>query len=508
MIGRLIWMILSLVISTDAVAGTPREMSGAQQGELRDRYAKLMRPLDGTNGIALYAAQQLGTPLVIAGFKRGDEQTRVSMLRSTVAVIENLPKLGDVEQASLLNSVARFMESHGPVLASIGRSIVTPDQRFDGLAVPNEGPALRRHIFPMRVGGTLKMDNGNAQQFAYLLSTVLRLAVSAPSPQTGLAAWNRDLVTLHAFLTDDTLRFYWLEAPAWHWTGAFPNMRARTVARLNGVPQFAPRKFFSAFIDYDLHVLAIAADLKAVHRLRPNLVRNAGDRQLVDDAFAMGMRVLKARVDRGPNGDGFAFDRGAWDDNPSEDYAGCMSESRPSQPCRRKGTVQDVSHAQRWPLWLASFIAATAGTPDQALLAGWCKRLAHQFVRSVVRYDSAMRPRLSNFIDGHDGWYLYSRTVDSETGYPPGSLTGWSMRHGNWALLAPFEPEIGKAYERFCAVATSERREDIAFRSRYYGGPGDPLTGFRSTRDEFGQGSAYAYICRLYVAQGLIAEKR
>lgn len=492
MILRLI-ALLACVSAAASASAQIRVFQEAEQVELRQRFGGLMQRLDGTQGGELYVAQQLGTPLVIAGFTLGNDQTRSAMLRATVQMIEKLPRLRDIGSVAASNTMR---QQSGP-----------GDMRFDGLPLPSSPSAISRRVFPMRDSDSLKIASGNAQQFAYLLSTILRLAAEAPPPKTGTPQWTADLATLHEFLIDDILRFYWLEAPAWHWTGALPNMRARTLARLGGISKFAPRKFFSAFIDYDLHVLAIAADLSAVHRRRPTLVRSNTDRLLVDDAVSIGMRVLKARVDRGTRGEGFAFDRGRWDDNPSQEYAGCVSDRPPVKPCRRIGSVQDVSHAQRWPLWLNSFSAAAKTASDRAQLITWRRGLARQFARSVVRYDSARRPRLSNFIDGTDGWYLFSNTPEAKTGYPPGSLTGWSMRHGNWALLATDDAAIGIAYRRFCDVIESASATDVAFRTKYYGAPGDPAYGYRSSSDEFGVSSTYVYICRLYAAQGLIKEK-
>jgi len=466
-------------ISPEAGAPTTT-LSRAELASIASSYSATIERLDPRSGDAMYIAQQTATPLVHAIFTLGTDDQRARALAVTADLIRSLPTADQLREESAADS-------------------------FDGFPIPNGRAVSRRHLFPMRVDGRLKMLSANAQQFSYLLSTLLRLAAQSRPAEGRSDRWEADLAALYGFLIDDILRFYWLEAPAWHWAGAYPNMRARTFARLDGDPKLAPRRFFRAFTDYDLHLFAIAADLKATQRIAPQLVRSPADRSLVADANAIGMRVLRARIDMGPEGRGFAFDRGMWDDNPSTQYAACRSPLPPPAPCPGREVTQDVSHAQRWPWWLQSFGEAARGTPDEPIIRKWRRALARQIGEKVIRFDADRRPLMTNFIDGRDGWYNLVTKDGVLSGHRPSSLTGWSMRYGAWALLAPLSARLADGYRAFCRVIVSDDPADITFRTRNYGAPGDvPSTGFASETDEFGSSSLYLEPCRIYRAMGLI----
>lgn len=491
-----------------AVSGEARREAGAltpaNLSRIDEQFAALMKRTSPASGESIYVAQQLGTPLVNAIFTLGNAPSQARALHEMANFVGALPTLDSVASGSLNQAIARSITDQSGVLRWAREHLVALDQSFDGLPLPNGG-AGRRHVFPMTTGGALRIETGNAQQFAYLASTMLRLASQSSPPGGQARQWNRDLKTLYAFLADDTLRFYWLEATAWHWRGAFPNMRTRTLARLDGAPGMETRIFFRAFTDYDLHILAIGADLKAATRFAPSLVRSRADTDLIDDVSRIGWRVLLTRIDLDLDGRGFAFDRGMWRDNPASAYADCEEPLPPREKCPRARIAQDVSHAQRWPLWLQSFLQAFPDPDHAHRIDAWRRGLASEIGQKVIRYDSAERPLMANFVDGHDGWYLYVKTPTEESGHAPSSLTGWSMRHGNWALLGRLDTHLAEGYRRFCRVIASSSSDDIEFRTTHYGAPGtDASTGFASTRDEFGPTSFYVTPCRIYHAMGLI----
>src|SRR3546814_8363111 len=94
-----------------------------------------------------------------------------------------------------------------------------------------------------------------------------------------ISDWSSDVCSsdlnlrmISAYLARDFLRFFWLEAPAWHWSGALEGgMKERALARLDGGKKMQKRRFFRGFLDYDMHVMAVAADLKAATPIRPDL---------------------------------------------------------------------------------------------------------------------------------------------------------------------------------------------------------------------------------------------
>jgi hypothetical protein len=488
-----------LVTSPPPIAGSARGApvaaisAGASQrgpglgaddlGALERAWQELLGITDPYNGLSLYIAHQNGTPLVHGAFTLGDAAMQARLLGRTAAWLDRAP---------------RFADLWGRSRAQAGATI-----SFDNLPLPDDARLAQRRVFPSRQGDALTVQTGNAQQFGYLLSTIVRLASLSEPPAGGEAAWRRDLQRIHDAAIDDILRLYWLETPAWHWAGAFPNMRARTVARLDGDPRLAAHRYFRAFTDYDLHIFAIAADLKAAHAAAPWLVRSRADAALVADVTGLALRVLSTRVDRGPDGRGFAFDRGMWDDNPIADFAACRSAAAPTQPCRQRNLTQNISHAQRWPLWLQSFHAA-ADPSQRPQIQAWREGLARQIGERALRFDANRRPLLANYIDGHDGWANYAGPTASD-GNRPSSLTGWSMRHGAWALLAPLDERLADGYRQFCRVIISTDPEDIRFRTRHYGAPGpDRRNGFESASDEFGATAPYVWPCRIYTALGFI----
>src|SRR3546814_19597197 len=82
-----------------------------------------------------------------------------------------------------------------------------------------------------------------------------------------------------------------------------------------------------------MHVRAVAADLKAATRIRPDLAPDRRDRAVIDAVNRIAARVIAERVTAGANGADFSFDRGYWDDNPIAQYTGCQNAHLPSKPC-------------------------------------------------------------------------------------------------------------------------------------------------------------------------------
>ena len=276
-------------------------------------------------------------------------------------------------------------------------------------------------------------------------------------------------------------------------------MKERTLARLVNAPEVANRKFFRAFIDYDMFIFAIAADLRAVSQNRPELIRSSRDQNLIEDVYQTAMKALKERTSAGEHGNQFLFDRGLWSDNPVAAYAKCRDKEQPKKECRWSGYVSDISHAQRWPMWLQSFHAASTDSHTRKTIQLWRSNLARQIADQVISFDGEGRPIMTNFMDGMDGWYIFPGSENS----PPSSMTGWAMRYGAWSVLAPLEPRIGRAQKAFCMTILSDRKSDLRFRTSYYGHPqSNPVLGTLQATDDFGIFSDYAKPCWLYHVMG------
>ena len=469
------------------------------------QYNDLVVSLDPEVGQTLYDAYQRGLPLVHAAFLGDDEDAQLAMLQKTAGFIESLPTYGQLIKPSIGAGLAVNLQRRDGAAGAVGTILSKTTDSFDGLAIEYDPRLDDYRLFPMRSDGRLRITSGNAQQFAYLLSSMVRLAAVRSPPSGREAEWMAAVRVVHAFVLHDTLRLYWTEMPAWHWAGAYPNMRERTAARLRNDPKLAPRVFFRAFTDYDMHVLAIGADLAAAHRSAPWLAPNAADRLLAREVAETGLTVLRLRADLGIDGRGFGFDRGYWRDNPVAAYALCRDLVPPRQECRWEAYVTDVSHGQRWPMWLDSFAAAARDTPEATWIAALRRGLARDIADKVIRYDAADRPIMTNFIDGNDGWY----NLTEESGHRPSSLTGWSMRGGAWALLFEDEPRLADAYRRFCEVISSSDPDDIKFRIRFYGAPGpNRENGFVPTQDDFGATSFWTIPCKIYLTPGVVGSVR
>lgn len=505
-----------LAIATAKPAAAPRPMGNFQTLHQEsfatapldpiDRfYAQLIDSTSPNAGVSLYQSFQSGQPMIAYAFAKGDSAAQLAILEKTAAFLQTLPRYGSLPGRSVFGGTAEALEAQGGSFARVGEAISKRTASFDGLPLPSSAALNDYRSFPMMDGGLLTITSGNAQQFGYLIAELTRLAAAKPVPSPVAARWRRALHIVHDFAAHDTLRFYWLEMPAWHWAGAYPNMRARSLARLQGEPKLDKRLFFRAFIDYDLHMLATAADLTAAERAAPWLIVNTRDRAAVRDAYALGRRVLRERVDRRPDGRGFGFDRGYWRDNPVAAYADCRQNTPPAAECRWDGYVTDVSHGQRWPLWLDSFAAAASDPKERAQIEAWRAGLAYELAEHVLRFDAEHRPIMSNFLDGHDGWYLFAGTGTGAgvSGHRPSSLTGWAMRYAAYASLAPRDSRIAEAHRRFCAVIASAAPGDIAFRTVRYGPPGpDPTNGFTSVIDDYGADRSYTLNCRIAQALG------
>ena len=461
---------------------------------LRGELARFRTSIDPGVGSSIYTAYNIGYPLARAILSAGQAETKRALVAHAAGLIESLPTLGTLMDDYPASGLSGSLGSVSSTLGEVGQRI-SPQARFDGLPLPRENGLRDVQIFPLEGADTLEINTGNIQQFGHYLSTVLRLGVQDEDVLSSSQA-REDLRKIADYLVDDYLRFFWLEAPAWHWTGAFEGgVRARTIARLEDDPAFAARDFFRAFLDYDLHVLAVAADVRGARadgELDLRLSRE--DVALLDDLRAIAWRVLEQRVSKSEQG--FGFDRGLWDDNPVADYGGCQSNSLPEAKCPIHDYTADISHAQRWPAWLDSFAAGEPSAARRARMARWREAFADRVAQNI-KYDGE-HVLLPNFLDGRDGWMLTTGSQGGNGAHPPSSMTGWAMRYGMVARIAEYDTRLAKAQRRFCATIVSRAEGDIAFRTRNYGEPeANPANGIRPLTDEYGLGSIYDHICRM-----------
>lgn len=463
---------------------------------LRGEFERLTSQIDPANATSLYGAYQTGRPLLIATFRDGDSALRRDIIGHAAGLIRDLPKYSTLLRTPADEPISQTVDNVAPGLRDAYAKAVGTAPLFDGLPLPDERRFYDYRIFPLREGENVRINTGNIHQFGRYLSLLLRLA-AADEALVANDGVRRDLRVINRYLTHDFLRFFWREAPAWHWAGPFPGgMRERSLARLQGGPRIAGRRFFAAFLDYDLHVMTVAADLAAANDVAGWLGSSDSDRALVRDVVAIAFRVLSERAETGQGGRNFAFDRGHWDDNPIAQYGGCQSRDLPSRPCPIRAYTMDISHAQRWPAWLESFAAAARNDAEAMFVQRLRAALAAKMADNIRTRDGQLV--LPNFLDGRDGWFLTTESRGGNNAHPPSSMTGWAMRYGAFAELAAMDPAIAAAQRRFCRTIQSSAVADVKFRMANYGEPEtNPANGLRPMRDEYGRDGAYGHICTM-----------
>ena len=486
---------------TDAAAPLPP----VRLAEVERRYIALLDGVDPTVSSSVYQAQPQGMPLVHAVFAWGDAAMRGRILARTARLVEGLPTLEELAAPDIIQSLTRGLEQSGSLGSRARQAFIGLPVTIDGLTPPAARADAPRHIFPMRQDDGIRVASGPAQQFAYLVSTLVRLAAVSPPAQGEGAEWRQDLDTLYRFVADDTLRFYWREAPAWHWAGPFPNMRARLLARLDGEAWIEKPRYYAGLLDYEVHTFAAAADLITARHANPALGTAEDEDALLRDIRELGMRALRARIDDGGDGSRFLYDKNIWREHPTYAHVLCNPNEPPNAPCGPpQTTAQDVSHAQRWPWWLRSLeLSSPAGSEDRRTVERWQRGVARQLGAKVFSFDADGRPWMTNFVDGSDGWYRFAETPARPWGHPPSSLTGDAMRAGSWSLLAPFDPTLARAQRRFCEVIRSTDPDDVVFRTARYG-PNSvvPRPHGVTPRDIYGPGSFPALTCEVFASFG------
>lgn len=241
-----------------------------------------------------------------------------------------------------------------------------------------------------------------------------------------------------------TARSLWLAivmAPAWQWDREdFPTLFDRVHWKLE--QKVVEKSYYRAITDWDLHELAIGADLGAVAS-RCSL-------EQVPQYFesrALARAIFSNEVTPTSVG-GWVLQKGAWTDHPDFEYAGHDHVAPNLQPAPVPGISPDSSHSFRLPLWLVSFACAEEpGSQFRELFVQLNDRLAIQWwVRTVVMPDSSFSGvRMTNFMDGENGVYRYGYpTQGPGRGFGPYELSG-SLNIGWWSFVGPMATPIYEA---------------------------------------------------------------
>jgi hypothetical protein len=425
----------------------------------------------------------------------------VLMLPALAAFSLNLPESKQVFWFYLKRALSQTRTLEQIRLAHVKRSYRVDPFLLD---VTQSGPDQRR-IFPFvqnrimfRVPHTktgIPVAEVTEQplcqlQFSYLLSFVMRLT-SAESKTTPDSI--QFLSEAYSFLLNDLVIPYWTSVAAWHWQGFFPNMREAVIARLDFIhhKNLISPTYYRAFYDMDFFTMAIAADLLAAKKIFA--LSKEQETQLYD-IQSLTRRMFEARLEPGL---GFLFQKGIWTEHQEYQYALCeIGQSLPDTPCPDPQQAPDSNHAERLPWWLLSFESSFEPDSEGAKYYQHLqKRLAHQLAESVLDW-SAQFPRLTNFMDGKNGWYRV-RYNGRNWGYGPFALSH-AAKWFSWSPLGKFDNRITQFHDKLCNLIHTKDRASIAFRTAYYGNPVQPKLYGLGTEDDIGTNPLYPLYCDLW----------
>lgn len=177
--------------------------------------------------------------------------------------------------------------------------------------------------------------------------------------------------------------------------------------------------------DVDLFVLAVNADL-ANFRTLTGKPKEAW----LEESTKKTLKVFRQCTSYNSSG-GWIFEKGKWDDHP--DYICADSGARLTERKKPKGISFDSSHFSRVPLFLVSF--AEADGTEAKYFDQLRNMLARQFSSVMVaKSDRNFRlPRVTNYVDGRNGFYRIGYKDSKDKGYGPFQLSGTTL-YGWWTF--------------------------------------------------------------------------
>jgi hypothetical protein len=324
----------------------------------------------------------------------------------------------------------------------------------------NKSGKMDRKIYPIsKKDGTIYYDGClSLLQFNYLISQLAKEIV-IKSKYSALSENEKHFIEISVkYLNNDLIIPLYRYIESWWYKeagGAYKNMQDRIRDKLNNrdSKRLNIKTYYSAFIDEEFFLMAIASDLMFIHnnygmKFNTDVIKNI----LLDTNNMMTQR-LKPK--------GFLFDIGKWTDHPSFEYAAYTGLVYPNHKYRKLDVALDTSHSYRWPLWLRSYRDAY---PYGSELYNKFNNLIYRFsnqLKNVIKY-TKYGPYLTNYIDGNNGWYR----VKQSWGYGPFTLSTMAQ-YGSFYLLPG--DHIDKFIKSMSDMINSNNKSVIAFRTAYYG---------------------------------------
>ena len=280
-------------------------------------------------------------------------------------------------------------------------------------------------------------DNIGKLQYFYFVSRFTHLAAVAQKWELVDSRWLTRLYT--------EVERWWNHEEVGNWgTRSFPGgIRQRVLWKLD--QKHVELSYHRAITDFELHLIAIAAELRAFERMADGPTAYT---PLLDDMLAIGKRIF---ADEGvwQSDGGWLFQPGVYADHSTYLYAGHTEMIPGMAQAPVPGIAEDTAHASRYPIWLTSLAdASEPGSADRSFY----ERLRHGFGTQVVNHvlvppsDSTPVYRLTNYMDGRNGVYRWNyATTGIDRGQGPYAMSR-NLLNG-WFAFAQ-HPGIGAVYSQ------------------------------------------------------------
>jgi hypothetical protein len=232
--------------------------------------------------------------------------------------------------------------------------------------------------------------------------------------------------------------------------------------------------YCNAVNDTDLWILGGVVELLAydLNNAKKNILTDS-DRKQFQEYLSLGGKLLNQRLSvtkttnfQNQAVSGADFDVGAWDDHPTNEYAGVMSAEKPSKSQKKKikNTSWDISHAFRFVIIFETFARyktpLNLSFPDTATMQGFANQLAYTIFNKNFKL-----PLFTNYFNGGNGW---QRIDDEGRGFGPYMMSN-AFLYGGYGYWAKYNPDILKIEDSIFDLVLSNDTAQTKHRNTFYG---------------------------------------
>lgn len=242
-------------------------------------------------------------------------------------------------------------------------------------------------------------------QFSYLLAKI-----ESYKKQNNLNLNNERLNYLN-----NLIKQLWLNIRAWHWKTTFPNIKERTLAKIQRNEAISGKNYYYAVIDEDIFLVGIASELIS----SKTCLEFSLCKEILETYYDFFRQKIILE-------NGFSYSKGDWWDHPDYAYAGCESYDYPSNPCPKTDIEPDISHFHRMT-WIFDSLNKAFSIIDEKEKAVFFSKVLKSFYLEYNNFLLESKngfPLLKNFINGTNGWYRVGYNKEYKNfGYGPYDLS-------------------------------------------------------------------------------------